>query len=146
METFKYKDLRYSVRKYSNSKYYGTCYRIGCFSFKTKKELEQAFNNGELDFYRNNKEMEKGISTYCKKCTQVICECEKINNMLKTNIQKQITLDFIKWKEKTKLEYINGTIRGKDENGNDVRDFFSKILKDDDALFDYWWKLPKPII
>ena len=70
----------------------------------------------------------------------------KINNMLKTKIQKQITLDFIKWKEKTKLEYINGTIRGKDENGNDVREFFSKILKDDDALFDYWLKLPKQII
>ena len=65
---------------------------------------------------------------------------------MKTKIQKQITLDFIKWKEKTKLEYINGTIRGKDEKGNDVREFFSKILKDDDALFDYWWKLPKQII
>lgn len=66
--------------------------------------------------------------------------------MLNTKNQKQITLDFIKWKEKTKLEYINGTIRGKDENGNDVREFFSKILKDDDALFDYWLKLPKQII
>lgn len=66
--------------------------------------------------------------------------------MNKYELQKKITLDFIAFKEKFKLDFINGTIRGKDSNGNDVREEASKLLKDDDALYDYWWKQPRPLI
>jgi hypothetical protein len=63
-------------------------------------------------------------------------------DMYKTELQKRITLEFIKWKKKLEYDYIhgyNGMLGAK-------REEIGNIIKDDDKLFDYWMKEPKPFI
>ena len=63
-------------------------------------------------------------------------------DMDKTELQKLITLEFIAWKKKIEYDYIhayNGMVgKKREEIGN--------IIKDDDKLFDYWMKEPRPLI
>lgn len=51
METIEHKKLWISIRKYKNSPYYGTCYRVGIYTFKTYSELLKALRKGQLIFY-----------------------------------------------------------------------------------------------
>lgn len=71
MEILKHKKLKYSIRKYVNSSYYGTCYRVGIYEFQTYKKLLQALKNGELSFYENKP----------KKKKEPIQPMEKISNV-----------------------------------------------------------------